>query len=74
MAFIIQLCAFILFITFALISTMALVIGIEALIDSPVNKKAWVLTGAGLIGLILYVLIGFYISSDMSYTTSFNNT
>ena len=74
MMLIIYICAFILYIAFALISTIALVIGIEALIDSPVNKKAWILTGAGCIGLTMYISLGFYVASDIPWETSFNNT
>ena len=71
---IIYMCAFILFIAFSIVSMLSLIIGGEALIENPTNTKAWVLASAGLIGLILYVSIDFYITPDISYITSFNNT
>lgn len=57
-----------------LVSTAALFLGGDALVENPTNTKAWVVASAGLIGLILCVSIGFYIAPDISHITSFNNT
>lgn len=61
--FILKAFAFVLSLGSAFASTLAIIIGGDALVENPSNKRAWVTVGGGLVGLILFISLVFYVTS-----------
>ena len=60
MEFIIQAFAFVFFMAIAFASMAAIILGGDALVENPNNKRAWVFICGGLVGLILSISIAIY--------------